>query len=180
MTTLLQERYITGISKLKESLNVSNIHQLPKLRAITVNTGIGGYRTDNDRVNQTKQALAKITGQLPKSTASRKSVSGFKVREGEIVGLATTLRGKRMYDFLGRLINIYLPRRREFAGLALNQFDRQGNITLSFRDQTIFAELANDFFAQPLGVSITISITNSSPDKSLILLNLLGFPLKKR
>lgn len=175
----LKDKFAESVVKLKETLGDSNIHQLPKIKAVTINSGIGSYRANADRVKLTRQSLTKITGQIPKDTAARKSISGFKVREGEIVGLSTTLRGKRMYDFLSRLLNIYLPRRREFTGISVEQFDSQGNITLSFRDQAIFAELSNDYITEPFGVSITVTVANSSPDRSLTLLNLLGFPSRK-
>lgn len=173
------ERYQQIQPMLTEEFSLSNVWQLPRIRKVSLNVGVGGVRTNADRIKLITEALAKITGQLPSRTVAKKSIAGFKVREGDFVGLRVTLRGKKMTDFIDRLIAVNLPRYREFTGLKSSQFDRQGNLTIGFKDQTIFYELTGEYFENPFGLSVTISISNSNPEKSLALLQHLGFPVNK-
>jgi len=175
----LAKRYQDVIPELKKELAIANLWELPRIQKVSLNVGIGSIRGNTDRVEAITKALSKIAGQAPAKTASKKSIAGFKVREGDIVGLRVTLRGRKMADFIDRLIAINLPRQRDFSGLTPDQFDKQGNLTLGFKDHAIFYELTGDYFETPFGLSVTISISHSNPQKSLTLLQQLGFPINK-
>jgi len=175
----ISQRYKEAIPQLKKEIGLNNQWQLPRIEKVAINVGIGSSRANNDRIEAIKKALSKISGQQPSKTLSKKSIAGFKVREGDFVGLKVTLRGSRMFDFIDRLININLPRQRDFSGIRIDQFDRQGNLTIGLKDHTIFYELSGDYFDQPFGLSITIKIARSDPSRSLVLLEHLGFPINK-
>jgi len=173
-----KERYSEKLPVLKTELAVDNVNALPKLEKITLNVGTGRMRGNKDMLTYVEGALRQITGQKPAVTKSRKSIAGFKLREGEEVGLKTTLRGTKMYDFLDRLINIALPRIREFRGFDVKNFDPQGNLTIGLPDTTPFAELGHSALDKPFGLSITLTIKNSNRDKSFKLMRALGLPVK--
>lgn len=167
------------ISKdLMTELGLSNINQLPRLTKITVSAGIGKVRQSKDVVEYIEQVLTKITGQKPIARSARRAIAGFKVRQGEQVGWQVTMRGSRMWDFANRLVNLTLPRVRDFRGLATGNLDNQGNITIGFKDQSAFAEIGAEAFDKPFGLAVTISISRSSPKISQIFLPRLGFPVK--
>ncbi len=172
------ERFQNNQKTLLRELNRKNISQLPKITKVSLNIGLGQHRTNKEMMSYIEQSLAQITGQKPVATLSRKAVAGFKLRQGETVGLRVTLRGTKMNDFLNRLINVTLPRIREFRGIAASQFDGQGNLTIGFKDQSAFAELGPESLDRPFGLSATISIARSDPGSSQVLLKSLGFPLK--
>ncbi len=173
-----KERYQAKTKDLTTELGVKNVNALPKLNKITINVGTGRVRGVKDMAAYIEGALKQITGQKPAITKATKSVAGFKLREGEEVGLKVTLRGARMYDFLNRLINIALPRIREFRGFAPKSFDAQGNLTIGLPDTIPFAELGHSAMDKPFGMSITLSIANSDREKSFKLLQSLGLPVK--
>ena len=173
-----RELYQNNLNKLKDELSVSNYFALPKLTKVSINVGLGQNRQNKDMIAYIEESLKQITGQKPVSTHAKTSIAGFKLREGDLVGLRVTLRGRRMDDFLNRLINITLPRIRDFRGIDVKQFDKQGNLTLGFRDQVAFAELGHDVLDRPFGLSVTVTIKNSDPQKSVTLLRTLGFPMK--
>lgn len=124
------------------------------------------------------ESLRQITGQKPSITKATKSIAGFKLRQGEEIGMKVTLRSQKMYDFLDRLINVALPRIREFRGFDANNFDKMGNLTVGFADTTPFAELGHSSIDKPFGLSITLTISNSSKENSFKLLRALGLPVK--
>ncbi|OGD61485.1 50S ribosomal protein L5 [Candidatus Berkelbacteria bacterium RIFCSPLOWO2_01_FULL_50_28] len=173
-----RESYTKKSAALKTEFGVKSVMALPKITKVTIGSGIGKYRTNKDMVAYIDSALGIISGQKPMSTQSRKSIAGFKVREGEVVGYKVTLRGQKMTDFLNRLINVTLPRIRDFKGIDQLNFDQQGSLTIGFRDQQPFAELGHEAIDKPFGVGITITITNSTAEKSFKLLKELGFPMK--
>lgn len=173
-----KERYNSKTKDLLATLEVKNVNALPKLQKITINVGTGRLRSSKDMLTYVEGALKQITGQKPAITKSRKSIAGFKLRAGEEVGLKVTLRNTRMYDFLDRLINIALPRIREFRGFEPKNFDAQGNLTLGFADTVPFAELGHSSIDKPFGLSITLTISQSSREKSFKLLQSLGLPVK--
>lgn len=160
------------------SLEVSNPMAMPRIEKVSINVGLGQHRQNKDMVSYIADSLAIIAGQKPVATKARKSIAGFKVREGDIVGYRVTLRGDKMNDFLGRLLNIALPRIREFRGIDPKNFDRQGSLTIGLRDQIAFPELGTDAIDKQFGLTITLTISKSDPKKSLEMLKLLGFPMK--
>ena len=123
-------------------------------------------------------ALGKITGQKPVITKAKKAIAGFKIRSGDEVGVRVTLRSNKMFDFIDRLINVSLPRIRDFKGIDPKSFDQSGNLTIGFKDQVAFVELGHDGLDKPFGVEVTFSISNSSPSASEQFLKQLGFPMK--
>lgn len=174
----IAERYQTAIKDLKTELKVGNVLALPRITKVTVNAGIGRVRTDDKMVDFIRDSLIKITGQKPAIRRARKAIAGFKVRENDIVGLTVTLRGKRMNDFLNRLVNVTLPRVREFSGLDMKHLDNQGNFSIGFKDQSGFVELGSDSYDRPFGLEFTITVARSDKDKSQALFKALGFPVK--
>lgn len=174
----VQENAAATKIKLKDELGLKSVMALPALKAVSINIGFGPHRQNKEMIAYLGGSLSKIAGQKPVITRAKKAIAGFKLRAGDEVGLHVTLRGRRMYDFLTRLINVSLPRIREFRGLEKKSFDGQGNLTIGFRDQIAFAELGHESLDKPFGLSITITIANSDPEKSFILLQRLGFPMK--
>jgi len=172
------KRYTESLTALKTELSIGNVHALPRITKVSVNVGLGLHRQNKDMVDYIEKTLTQITGQKPVRTYARKAIAGFKLRQNDLVGLRITLRNQRLNDFLNRLINITLPRIRDFRGIDAKQFDKQGNLTLGFKDQVPFAELGHDVLDRPFGLSMTITIKQSDPQKSSILLKKLGFPMK--
>lgn len=171
----LQETYQQQIvPDLQSSLGLSNPHQVPRIEKVVVNVGVGRAASDKRLLEVATNTLRKITGQQPVTTKARKSVAGFKLREGQEIGVKVTLRGAQMYDFLERLLHIVLPRTRDFHGLSAQAFDPQGNYSLGVNDQSAFPELSYEDMATPHGLQINI-ITNSTPEQSKQLLESFGF-----
>ncbi len=177
--TRLMEQYRSAVRpKLMEEFGYSNVHAVPQLQRIVVNMGIGKAR-ENPKEFETAQAdLATITGQKAVVTRARKSIANFHLREGYPVGCCVTLRGKRMYEFLDRLISIAIPRIRDFRGLRA-RLDRRGNYSMGLSDQIVFPEVDADKIESMQGMNITIRITGGRDDVSLRLLRELGMPFKK-
>jgi large subunit ribosomal protein L5 len=178
-TPRLQERYWKEILPgLKEKLGRDNIHSLPRLEKIVVNMGVGQAVTDKKYMEDAVAALTQITGQKPIVCKARKSVAGFKLREGMEIGCKVTLRGARMYEFLDRLISLALPRVRDFRGLNPGAFDGHGNYNLGLTEQLVFPELNPDKFTRPQGMNITMVISTESDGDSRELLRGFGLPFK--
>jgi large subunit ribosomal protein L5 len=167
-------------SKLAELLKIKNEFAIPKITKIVVNMGIGDLAKDKEKLNRIVQDLSMITGQKPKMTRARISVAGFNLRAGQIVGLTTTLRGLRMYSFLEKLITIVLPRLRDFRGIPLKGFDKNGNYTLGIEEHTVFPEIDIAKVDKPKGLELTIVTTAKNPEEGKILLELLGLPFEKK
>jgi len=165
--------------KLKERLGLANDMQVPKITKITVNMGVGEAVADKKIMDAAVEDLTRITGQKPSVRASRKSVATFKLREGLPVGCKVTLRGARMYDFLDRLINIAMPRIRDFRGVNPRSFDGQGNYSFGVREQIIFPEIAYDQIDQLRGMDITITTTARDDAGGRALLEAFNFPFRK-
>lgn len=163
--------------KLKQELNLSHDLAVPRLEKIVVNSGIGKLLQQQPKVQESFQAiLRKITGQQPVVTSAKKAIAGFKIRKGQIVGLRVTLRGKRMYDFFDKLINVALPRSRDFRGVSRSGFDGHGNFSLGLRDHSVFPEMAQEEIGTGLGVEVTIVTTAKSDAEAYKLLKKFGFP----
>jgi large subunit ribosomal protein L5 len=153
--------------------------QVPRVQKVVVNIGLGESMDDAKALEAATSDLAQITGQKPVMTKARKSIAAFKLREGRIIGTKVTLRGERMWAFLDRLMNIALPRVRDFRGVSADAFDGRGNYTLGLRDQLIFPEIDYDKIDKLRGMEVTIVTTAKTDDQARALLQLLGMPFKK-
>ena len=167
------------VPKLKADLGVANIMQVPKITKITVNMGVGEAVADRKVMDAAVADLTKITGQKPLVTKSRKAVASFKLRQGLAVGCMVTLRGDRMYEFLDRLINIAMPRIRDFRGVSPRSFDGRGNYSLGVKEQIIFPEIQYDQIDTIRGMDITITTTASDNKQGRALLEAFNFPFRK-
>jgi large subunit ribosomal protein L5 len=173
------ERYKNeAVPALKEQLKFRNKMAVPRIEKIVVNMGVGKAVENKDRIEAAMKDLALVTGQRPIATKARQSVSGFKLRQGEIIGCKVTLRKKMMFEFLDRLINIVLPRQRDFRGLPRKAFDKGGNYNLGINEQTVFPEISIDAVQFVQGMDITIVINSPSVEASYQLLKSLGMPFK--
>lgn len=175
----LRDRYKKQIVDLQKTLGLKNPEGVPSLTKITVNMGVKDALLDKKNLEKGSLVLAAITGQKPKWTSAKKSISTFKLREGDRIGMMVTLRGKRMYDFFERLTTIVLPRLRDFHGLSKNSFDGRGNYTIGFSESTVFPEIDPGKIDKIQGFEVTI-VTSCSKDKEgLELLKALGVPFQK-
>lgn len=179
MTPRLLEKYNTQIaSSLEKKLGKTNVHSIPKLEKIVVNMGVGSAIQDKKYLEEALDVLTQITGQKPVVTSARRSIAGFRLREGMNIGCKVTLRGARMYEFMDRLISIVLPRVRDFRGLNPNSFDRRGNYNLGLSEQLVFPELNPDKYTKSQGMNITFVTNVDSDDEARELLREFGMPFK--
>jgi len=167
------------VPELQKTLGVPNVMQVPKITKITVNMGVGEAVADKKIMDNAVADLTKITGQKPLVTRARKSVATFKVRDGLAIGAKVTLRGARMYEFLDRLVNIAMPRIRDFRGVSARSFDGQGNYNFGVKEQIIFPELAYDQIDAIRGMDITITTTAKDDKSGRALLEAFNFPFRK-
>ena len=175
----LKERYQTEIRQmLQDNLGKSNIMEVPKVSKIVVNMGVGEAVTRSAALEGAIDDLAVITGQRPMVTRAKKSIAGFKLREGNPIGAKVTLRGDRMYEFLDRLINLAIPRVRDFRGLSLKSFDGNGNYTFGVTEQLIFPEIEYDKIDSTRGMDITIVTTANNDQEGRALLDSFSFPFR--
>lgn len=180
MTPTLFNKYKDSIvPELAKKFNYKNSLQAPRLEKIVLNMGVGGGSQDIKILEQAMADLAMITGQKPVMTRARKSIASFKIRKGVPVGCKVTLRGKRMYEFLDRLINVALPRIRDFRGVPVNSFDGSGNYSLGLKEQTIFPEIDIDKVSKVQGMDIIMNIKAGSREESYEMLRLFGMPFSK-
>lgn len=176
----LKEHYTnTVIKKLQEEFKYKNIHQIPKIEKINVSCGLGLNASNRVFLQKAIDEIRVITGQHPLLTISKKSIAGFKIREGMPLGLTVTLRREKMYAFLEKFIKLALPRIRDFRGLSPNQFDKNGNYNLGISEQLVFPEIDYDNIDQRRGFNITIVTTAKNSKESYFLLKELGFPFAK-
>jgi len=182
MAPRLQEKYKNEITPaLMEKFGYKNKLQVPHIKKITVNMGVGQGAQEMKLIEDAQKELSQIAGQLPMVTKAKKAISNFKIRKGSAVGCAVTLRRDYMYEFLDRLINVALPRIRDFRGVPTKSFDKEGNYSLGLTEHTIFPELDLDKISRVKGMTVTISMTNKvTKEESLELLRLFGFPFAKR
>tara|TARA_Y100000590_G_scaffold415608_1_gene513549 strand:- start:314 stop:850 length:537 start_codon:yes stop_codon:yes gene_type:complete len=167
------------IPALKDSLGLENIMAVPRVTKIVVNMGVGEAALDKKHLESAQNDLLAITGQKPVITKARKSVATFKIRDGWPIGCKVTLRGNRMYDFLERLINIAIPRERDFRGLNPKSFDQQGNYSMGIKEQIIFPEINYDHIDKIRGMDICINTSARNQEEAKALLEALQFPFKK-
>ena len=178
MEYLLQKLYNEKRGELKEQLGLANIHQVPRLEKIVVNCSVGSQSERKQAIEDAVNELTLITGQKPIVTNSKKAIANFKLRIGEAVGVKVTLRGRRMYDFMMRLVRTAVPRIRDFRGVAPRAFDGRGNYTLGITDQSIFPEIELDKIKRSLGFDITFVTSTSNDDHARELLRTLGVPFR--
>lgn len=163
------------IKKMKEKFSLKNDLAVPKIEKIVLNVGTGSKSQAPNFLESAKKSLMTISGQKPIETKAKKAISGFKVKKGQIVGLKVTLRGKKMFDFLNKFINIALPRTRDFKGVE-SKFDGQGNLTFGIKEHIIFPEIKEG--EEPFGLEVTISTTAKKDEEAKELLKLFGIPFK--
>jgi large subunit ribosomal protein L5 len=175
----LKDRYREEVAPaLKERFGIENPMRIPKLEKIIVNMGVGEAAQDSRRLDGAMEDLARITGQKPQLRRARKSVAGFKIREGMPVGVRATLRGERMWEFLDRLVSIALPRVRDFRGINPNAFDGRGNFALGLREQTIFPEVSYDSIDSMRGLDVAVVTTAETDEEAREFLRMLGMPFR--
>jgi large subunit ribosomal protein L5 len=175
----LKQKYLTDIApQLKKDFAFTNVHQVPGLVKIVVNTGVGEAARDGKIIDGAVKDLTAITGQKPQVTAARKSIAQFKLREGQPIGAHVTLRGDRAWEFLDRLLSLALPRIRDFRGLSDKQFDGHGNYTFGLNEQSMFHEIDQDKIDRVRGFDITVVTTAKNDDEGRALLKALGFPFR--
>lgn len=175
----LRERYRNEVvPALKERFGYKSVMQVPRIEKIVINMGVGEAVQDAKALEAAMRDLAAITGQKPAVTRAKKSIANFKLRAGMPIGCRVTLRGQRMYDFLGKLIHIALPRIRDFRGVSPRSFDGRGNYTLGLREQLIFPEVDYDTIDKVRGMDVTIVTTAKTDEEALELLKALGMPFR--
>jgi len=177
---LLTEYREKIVPALKEKLGYKNVHQVPKLEKVVVNTSVGSAQDVKAALEDAKKEIEIITGQKPAETRAKESISNFKLREGQAIGAKVTLRGARMYEFMERLIKLSLPRIRDFRGVSPRAFDGNGNYTLGVKDQSIFPEIELDKIKRNIGFDVTIVTTAKSDAEAKALLAEFGFPFSDR
>ena len=176
----LKEKYLNEIvPSLTKKHNYKSVMEVPKLEKIVINMGVGDATTDSKYLDAAVKELTVIAGQKPVVTKAKKSIAGFKLREGNKIGCKVTLRGERMYVFLEKLINIALPRVRDFRGISKGSFDGRGNYTLGIKEQLIFPEVDYDQVIKTRGLDIVIVTTANTNEEALELLSGFGLPFKK-
>jgi large subunit ribosomal protein L5 len=180
MAARMKERYLKEVTpNLMKKFNYTTIMQVPKIEKIVINMGVGDAVSNSKVLDSALEDLQKISGQKPVITKAKKSIAGFKLRENMPIGLKVTLRGERMYHFLDKLINVSLPRVRDFRGISNKSFDGRGNYTLGLREQLIFPEIEYDKIDKIRGMDVVIVTTANTDEESRELLTHLGMPFSK-
>jgi large subunit ribosomal protein L5 len=180
MSNILKERYLNEVVPgLEKSLDLHNTMQVPRVTKVVVNIGVGEALDNAKAIDAAVADLTQITGQKPVVAKARKSIANFKLREGRPIGVKVTLRGDRMWAFLDRLMNIALPRVRDFRGISPNAFDGRGNYTLGLREQLVFPEIEYDKIDKIRGMEISIVTTARTDEEGRQLLQMLGMPFRK-
>lgn len=173
--TTVREKAAQAFSALKDSMGYTNSEAAPRLEKVVVSVGTGSI-TDSNKIELIKDRLTRITGQKPAPRPARKSIASFKVREGDIIGFQVTLRGKRMYDFMEKLVSVALPRMRDFRGISQSAIDDVGNLTVGISEHTVFPETPDEEIKDVFGLSVTLVTTARSPEEARSFLSYLGIP----
>lgn len=180
MEPRLKERYDNElVSQIQENLGLDNVMKVPRLQKIVLNIGLGEALDNAKSIDRALDDITTMTGQRPVITRAKKSIANFKLREGRAIGVKVTLRGERMWSFLDRLLNIAIPRVRDFRGVSVNSFDGRGNYTLGFDEQLIFPEIDYDKIDKVRGFEVTIVSSSRTDEEGRELLRLLGMPFKR-
>ena len=175
----LQEQFLKDIvPKLQKELGIPNVHRVPRMQKVTVNVGLGLGLKDKAYIDTIVSTVERITGQKPVFTKARKSIAAFKIREGMPVGLMVTLRGRRMEDFVEKLVKVTFPRVRDFRGIERSSVDAGGNFNYGFKEHTAFPEISSDEVDRLHGLQVTITTTARTKEEGLALFTALGFPFK--
>lgn len=179
--TKLKERFFSEIAPaLKKELGVKNVWAVPRLSKVTINVGLGSFLAGKKDYSQVLETLASISGQKPVVTKARKAISNFKIKDNQPIGVTVTIRGKRMYDFVQKLVNITFPRVRDFRGIPSNSFDGNGNYTVGIKESTVFPEVNPDNLEKIHGLEVTIVTTAKDDEKGYKLLKAMGFPFQEK
>ena len=180
MPPRLKEKYDGEVAPaLREQYQYANVMQIPRLTKVVVNIGMGEALTDGNALDRAADDVAAITGQKPVINRAKRSIANFRLREGNAIGVSTTLRGQKMFEFLDRLVSAALPRIRDFQGLNPNAFDGRGNYSLGLREQLIFPEIDYDKVDKVRGMQVTIVTTARTDEEGRRLLELMGMPFRK-
>ncbi|PID52378.1 MAG: 50S ribosomal protein L5 [Candidatus Moraniibacteriota bacterium] len=174
-----KQQYNDVMKDLQKDLGLDNIMLVPRVEKVVVNTGIGKFIKNTEALTEVEQALRDITGQKPVNTKAKKSISGFKIREGQDVGMKVTLRGQRMWDFLDRLIATAMPRIRDFHGIESKVIDASGNLNIGIKEHTIFPEIVAENVRHPFSFQITVVSSAKNKEDAEKFYRALGFPLQK-
>lgn len=174
----LQEKYVKEVApKIAKEFGYKNLMAVPKITKVVVNTGVGRFREEK-QLEEVQKYLSLITGQKPVARVAKKAIAQFKTREGLVVGYQVTLRGKRMYDFLSRLINVALPRMRDFRGIDQKSFDDSGNLTIGIKEHIIFPEMIGEDYKFLFGFEVTVATSVAKRNECIALLEFMGFPIQ--
>jgi large subunit ribosomal protein L5 len=176
---LTKDKVKNSYKDLKEKLSLKNPMQAPKIEKVIVSSGVGSFK-DKSKIKIVEDRLTKITGQKPIERGAKQSIATFKSREGDVVGIQVTLRGEKMWSFLDRLLNIALPRTKDFRGLPETAIDDMGNMTLGIREHTVFPETADEDLKDVFGFAVTIVTNLDSKEKTESFLRSIGFPFRKK
>lgn len=180
MTSRMKEKYENEVTKtLMEKLNYSNVMEIPRLEKIVINMGVGEAKENPKILESAVEELGLIAGQRPVITRAKKSIANFKLREGMPIGTKVTLRGDRMYDFFDKLVNVALPRVRDFRGVSPKSFDGRGNYAIGIKEQLIFPEIEYDMVESIRGLDIVIVTTAETDEEARVFLQEMGMPFKK-
>ena len=180
MSHWLKDRYQNEIvPALMDNLHLENVMEVPRVQKIVVNIGVGEALDNAKALDAAVEDMTKIVGQKPVITQARKSIANFKLREGRSIGVKVTLRGERMWSFLDRMMNVALPRERDFRGISPNSFDGRGNYTLGFREQLVFPEIDYDKIDKIRGLEVSIVTSARTDEEGRELLRMLGMPFRK-
>ncbi|KLU07731.1 LSU ribosomal protein L5p (L11e) [Rhodopirellula islandica] len=176
----MQQRYDESVrAAMTETYGYKNVHQVPRLLKISMNMGVGAAVGDKKVLDLAIDSMTQISGQKPVTTIARKSIAGFRLREGMPIGCMVTIRRQRMYEFLDRMVSIVLPRVRDFRGISRKAFDGNGNYTLGLNEQLVFPELNPDKFIRPQGMNVSFVTSANTDDEARELLRLFGMPFKQ-
>ena len=178
MSRLLENYKSNIVDDLKKRLNLNNIHEVPKLTKIVINMGIGDAKDDSKLIDKAQEELSLISGQKAIKTKAKKAIAGFKIRAGMPLGSSVTLRNKKMYEFLDRLVNIAIPRIRDFRGLNMKSFDGNGNFSMGIKEHVIFPEINFDKVEKIRGLDITICTSAKDNNEAIELLKSFNMPFK--
>ena len=165
--------------KLAKEFGHKNVMAIPKINKVSVNVGLSRASKDPNFANDVKEDLKIILGQAPQVTKARKAISGFKIRQNQEVGMMVTLRGRRMWDFIERMVSVAIPRIRDFQGIDKKNFDRQGNLNYAIKEQLVFPEISHDDIKTIFGLQVNVNTTAKTKEEGIRLLQLLGFPIKE-
>lgn len=179
MQTIKEKYEKKAVLEMKKKFGHKNKMAVPNITKVIVSTGIGPAKDDKERKEMIEKSLTFITGQKLARNAAKKSIAGFKLREGMTIGYSSTLRKKRMHDFLDKLINVTIPRIRDFRGLNPASIDKNGSMTIGFKEHTVFPETSGDDVRKAFGLAVTVVTNAKSKEEALELFKLLGFPFKK-